>query len=162
MYRNSVLAICGGVCAVAIVVGLFVANLSSANRPINVTQSTPGAQTQAPADTAVLAVAPTAAAVATDAPTTQPTSAPTAIQMPTAAPTSAPTATQAPTAVPTSVPPTAAAAAPQFVEYTVQRGDELLQLAKKYNVTIKDIIDNNQIANPDSLVVGQVLRIPKR
>jgi LysM repeat protein len=43
----------------------------------------------------------------------------------------------------------------------VQKGDLLNNIAKKYNVTTKDILAINQISNADSLTVGQVLRIPK-
>ena len=88
----------------------------------------------------------------------EPTSAPAATD---AAP-SAPTEAVAPTAEPASAPTAAPAPAAGFVEYTVQRGDELLALSKKYNVSVKEILANNQIANPDSLVVGQVLRIPQK
>ena len=44
---------------------------------------------------------------------------------------------------------------------TVQKGDLLNSIAKKYNVTTKDILAINKISNADSLTVGQVLRIPK-
>jgi LysM repeat protein len=44
--------------------------------------------------------------------------------------------------------------------YTVQKGDELRHIAAKYGVSIWKIIDANEIPNPDSLRVGQVLRIP--
>jgi LysM repeat protein len=44
--------------------------------------------------------------------------------------------------------------------YTVQPGDELKHIAADYRVNIFKIIDTNDIANPDSLKVGQVLRIP--
>jgi nucleoid-associated protein YgaU len=73
-------------------------------------------------------------------------------------PSNAPPATAEPTSAPTSTP----ALAGEFIEYTVQRGDELLQLAKKYNFSTKEFMANNEIPNPDSLVVGQVLRIPKK
>lgn len=94
--------------------------------------------------------------------------APTSLQAtptnPTAAPaaeaTSAPTAEA--TAEATSAPEATAEATGGFAEYTVQRGDILQAIAKQYGVTVKDIIANNQIANPDSLRVGQVLRIPKK
>ncbi len=94
--------------------------------------------------------------------------APTSLQAtptnPTAAPaaeaTSAPTAEA--TAEATSAPAATAEATGGFAEYTVQRGDILQAIAKQYGVTVKDIIANNQIANPDSLRVGQVLRIPKK
>jgi LysM repeat protein len=45
--------------------------------------------------------------------------------------------------------------------YTVQRGDELKQIAAQYGVTIWTIINANDIPNPDSLRVGQVLTIPE-
>jgi len=48
-----------------------------------------------------------------------------------------------------------------YIEYTVQKGDLLNNIAKKYNVTTKDILAINEISNADSLTVGQVLRIPK-
>lgn len=67
----------------------------------------------------------------------------------------APTATAIPT--PTAV-PTPAPEAPQ--SYTVKRGDELKNIAAEYHVSIWSIIDNNDIPNPDSLTVGQVLKIP--
>jgi LysM repeat protein len=44
--------------------------------------------------------------------------------------------------------------------YTVQPGDELKEIAATYHVTVWQIIDANSIPNPDSLKVGQVLRIP--
>ena len=67
----------------------------------------------------------------------------------------APTATPIPT--PTAV-PTPAPQAPR--SYTVQRGDELKKIAADYGVSIWSIVDNNDIPNPDSLTVGQVLTIP--
>lgn len=77
-----------------------------------------------------------------------------------------PTATPKPTAVPpTAVPPTAVptvqpTSAAGARTYTVQRGDELKHIAAQYNVSIWSIIDSNNIPNPDSLRVGQVLQIP--
>ena len=52
-------------------------------------------------------------------------------------------------------------AAATYIEYTVQKGDLLNSIAKRYNVTAKDILAINQISNADSLTVGQVIRIPK-
>ena len=90
------------------------------------------------------------AASAAEAPPTL--AVPTATPRPTATPVPA-----APTVAPTLVPsPTAAGAR----TYTVQRGDELRHIAAQYGVSIWKIIDNNDIPNPDSLRVGQVLRIP--
>ena len=73
-----------------------------------------------------------------------------------------PTATPRPTATP--VPPTPLAqptATPQRdLTYTVQPGDELKHIAANYNVSIWKIIAANDIPNPDSLKIGQVLHIP--
>ena len=44
--------------------------------------------------------------------------------------------------------------------YTVKPGDELKHIAADYKVNIFKLIDTNDIPNPDSLKVGQVLRIP--
>jgi len=156
MHRNTIIAICAGFAAVAVIAGLFVANLSSASRPITVAQTTPSAESSAPTPTTgALAQAPTKAPATTAA-----TSA--ALVVATAQPSNTPPATSVPTIAPTSVPTSTPALAGEFTEYTVQRGDELLQLAKKFNVSAKEIMANNEIPNPDSLVVGQVLRIPKK
>jgi LysM repeat protein len=73
-----------------------------------------------------------------------------------------PTATPRPTAVPPT--PTAVASSPPAAQasrtYIVQRGDQLKQIAASYGVSIWKIIDANDIPNPDSLRVGQVLEIP--
>ncbi|MBK9710505.1 MAG: LysM peptidoglycan-binding domain-containing protein [Kouleothrix sp.] len=81
----------------------------------------------------------------------------------------APVAQDQPTAEPsTAAPPDATAepstpvASPSYVEYTVQKGDLLYTIALKNDVTIEDILAINQIANPESLTVGQIIRIPKR
>ena len=74
----------------------------------------------------------------------------------------APTATPRPTATP--VPPTPSpqpTATPETGRtYQVRRGDQLKNIAAQYHVSIWKIIANNDIPNPDSLRVGQVLRIP--
>jgi len=152
MHRNTIIAICAGFCAVAVIAGLFVANLSSTSGSIAVGQTTPSTISLAPSPTtAALAQAPTNAL---------PTAAPSTVATP--EPSNTPPATAVPTTAPTNVPTATPALAGAFIEYTVQRGDELLQLAKKYNVSAKEIMASNEIPNPDSLVVGQVLRIPKK
>ena len=74
----------------------------------------------------------------------------------------APTPTSRPTATP--VPPTPAAAptaaSAQRRTYVVQRGDQLKDIAAQYSVNIWKIINANNIPDPDSLRVGQVLQIP--
>lgn len=44
--------------------------------------------------------------------------------------------------------------------YTVQKGDTLYNIAKKYNTTVSKIIDLNYLKSPN-LSIGQVLRIPE-
>ena len=76
----------------------------------------------------------------------------------------APPPTLAPVPTPTAVPVSAQAAptatAVTELTYTVQPGDELKNIAAEYGVNIFKLIDANDIPNPDSLRVGQVLRIP--
>lgn len=47
-----------------------------------------------------------------------------------------------------------------MVIYTVQPGDNLYAIARKYGVTMQEIIDQNQLENADKLVVGQSIVIP--
>lgn len=44
--------------------------------------------------------------------------------------------------------------------YTVQKGDTLYSIARKYNTTVNDIINLNYLKN-NNLSVGQVIRIPE-
>jgi len=46
------------------------------------------------------------------------------------------------------------------VKYTVQRGDTLSSIARRYDVTIQELVTANNIANPNLIYVGQVLSIP--
>ena len=45
------------------------------------------------------------------------------------------------------------------LSYIVQPGDTLGAIAKKYNVTIEQLMKWNNITNPDILMVGQQLVI---
>jgi LysM repeat protein len=154
LHRNTLIAVCALFCAIAVGAGLFVANLSKQSGLITQQASTdtPGLPTNiAGAEPTPLADDPSA----TSAPA--PTSAPIAALDP-----AEPTTTSRP--APTNGIATAAPtddAATSYIEYTVQKGDLLNSIAKKYNVTAKDILAINEIGNPDSLTVGQVLRIPK-
>jgi len=49
-----------------------------------------------------------------------------------------------------------------YVAYVVQRGDTLYAIARRFGVSIDDILAVNDIRNPASLTVGQPLRIPRR
>lgn len=44
--------------------------------------------------------------------------------------------------------------------YIVRRGNTLTQIARKYGVTIENIVELNGIANPNLIYVGETLRIP--
>ena len=46
------------------------------------------------------------------------------------------------------------------LDLSVQHGDELKNIAAQYGVSIWKIIASNDIPDPDSLRVGQVLKIP--
>jgi LysM repeat protein len=48
------------------------------------------------------------------------------------------------------------------VIHTVVSGDTLLSIARRYSVTVNDIIQANNIPNPNSLTVGQQLVIPNQ
>lgn len=43
--------------------------------------------------------------------------------------------------------------------YIVKRGDTLTKIAQEYDTTIEDIVELNDIANPNLIYVGEVLRI---
>lgn len=47
----------------------------------------------------------------------------------------------------------------EFITYTVQRGDNLYNIAKKYNTTVDDIKKYNNLTT-NNLSIGQKLRIP--
>lgn len=58
---------------------------------------------------------------------------------------------------------TAAAAIPATViasSYVVRPGDTLSAIAQRHNTTISALVNANQLANPDVIRVGQLLRIP--
>jgi hypothetical protein len=44
--------------------------------------------------------------------------------------------------------------------HVVQKGETLLEIAVRYNVTVKDLMNANAIKNPTSLQTGQILIIP--
>lgn len=133
--------------------------------PTNQPEAGPTDQgTEAEQQTAAMASAATneGVAVATSAP---PTAA--ATVAPTASPT--PTATVTPRATPTSTPePTAgstgtSAATPTGVgTYTVQAGDTLVGIATRFDISVLDLLNANNMAPQDALElqVGRVLLLP--
>ena len=77
----------------------------------------------------------------------------------TVAATSRPTATPAPyTPAPTPTP----TITPTPVIYSIQRGDNMMAIATKFGVSLRDLQDTNGITDPRSLRVGQELIIPSR
>jgi LysM repeat protein len=56
-------------------------------------------------------------------------------------------------------PETAPSSEPVF-RYTVQRGDTMSAVARKYGLTIKDLVEANDIINPNLIFPGQKLVIP--
>ncbi len=44
--------------------------------------------------------------------------------------------------------------------YVVQRGDTLGEIAQRYSVSVEELVRSNNIPNPNSLEVGQILIIP--
>lgn len=46
--------------------------------------------------------------------------------------------------------------------YVVKTGDTLYSIAKKFNVSLEDLIRINNLSNPDQISPGQKLRIPKK
>lgn len=48
----------------------------------------------------------------------------------------------------------------QSITYTVKKGDTLSSIAKKYGITVEQLINVNNIRNPNLIYIGQVLKIP--
>lgn len=51
---------------------------------------------------------------------------------------------------------------PTFIIYSVQKGDSLWKIAKRYATTMEDIVRVNNIEDPDSIKPGQKIIIPKK
>lgn len=47
------------------------------------------------------------------------------------------------------------------ISYTVQTGDTILKIARRYGVTVDAIVAANNISNPNHIEVGTTLQIPK-
>ena len=48
---------------------------------------------------------------------------------------------------------------PKFIIYRVKLGDTLTKIARKYKTTVKQIVEDNKIKNPNLIIVGQKLKI---
>ncbi|MGE5138033.1 MAG: LysM peptidoglycan-binding domain-containing protein [Rudaea sp.] len=66
----------------------------------------------------------------------------------------------APTQVEEETPEPTPTTGPAFADYKVMRGDTLGIIADRYDANIDDIMQMNGMSNPNSLQIGQVLRIP--
>ncbi|MFD1904612.1 LysM peptidoglycan-binding domain-containing protein [Paenibacillus rhizoplanae] len=50
-----------------------------------------------------------------------------------------------------------------YYKHTVKQGDTLWKLSKAWGITLKDMIDANpQLKNPNALMTGEVVNIPKK
>ncbi|QHF55625.1 MULTISPECIES: LysM peptidoglycan-binding domain-containing protein [Streptococcus] len=43
--------------------------------------------------------------------------------------------------------------------YTVQSGDTLSEIAETYNTTVKKLVSQNKISNPDLIYIGQIIEL---
>jgi LysM repeat protein len=93
---------------------------------------------------------------AAPSPSPTPTSTPAPTQAPTVTPFPTPTTAPTPSAGPTPTP------APTPLVYRVRRGDTLTAIANRYGVTIAALRKANGITDPNVIVVGQKLVIPRR
>lgn len=66
----------------------------------------------------------------------------------------------APTPSPPVQPPPAEPAVPPSQTYTVVAGDTLTSIARRLGVDVQELIETNNITDPSSLAVGDVLVIP--
>jgi peptidoglycan DL-endopeptidase LytF len=49
---------------------------------------------------------------------------------------------------------------PEFLEYTIQSGDTIWDLADEFELSVDDILEANVDLDPESLAVGQTIYIP--
>lgn len=86
-------------------------------------------------------------------------------------PTVAPTETAVVTvAIAATIPPNTPVPTPRYTptlpvvgdQYTVQAGDTLYGICKRLGVDYDDMINLNNIKDPNNLLIGQVLKIPPR
>ncbi len=48
------------------------------------------------------------------------------------------------------------------VRYRIRRGETLTEIAARYNLTVEELAALNEIDNPNSVQVGQEIRVPRR
>jgi LysM repeat protein len=69
-------------------------------------------------------------------------------------------ATATPTAEPTDTPEPTPTDGPIFTEYKVRAGDTLGAISARFNISVEELMQVNGLTNPNSLQIGQVLKIP--
>jgi len=137
------------VMALAVVLGY--GSVTFAQRGVNAPTPTP----PRPGEPSTATVAP--AITFTPAPTIV-AETPTPTQSPTEPP-----STDSPTASPTRPTPTKTPTpAPTPIAYVVQAGDSLDGISRKFSVSTDAIMRANHMSDPDSLVEGQKLLIPRK
>ncbi len=86
-----------------------------------------------------------------------PTPTPTATPSPTPPATSTPTLTPFPSLTPS---PTTSPSPMPLRTYVVQQGDTLSEIAARFGVSVRDLMERNGITDPTQLQIGQVLILP--
>lgn len=117
-------------------------------------------ETPEPGETVVSAVTPALMTPIVQTPTAG--EAPTQTPVQEVPATSAPTATAVPsavTAVPTAQPPPSGGTG-EAIWHTVQPGETLSSIARRYGTTWQVIARANNVSNPNQIYVGQKLKIP--
>lgn len=107
---------------------------------------------------AALALLVACASEPTAAPDAQATRRPTQTPRPFLSIGDSPTVTSTPE--PTDTPEPTPTQGPIYTEYKVRSGDTLGEISARFNLTIEELMKINGLTNPNSLQVGQVLKIP--
>jgi len=117
-----------------------------------------GTEVPAPGETIVSAVTlspgvtpPSGGAPVTSAPATGTAAPPTATSAPVSATPQPPQATTA---------PSSGSGTANYIWHTVQRGESLSSIARRYGTTWQAIAQANNLSNPNQIYVGQKLKVP--
>jgi LysM repeat protein len=147
-----------------VVVASSTAGAERAEHSIALTVPTPVVAATIEATPTVLASAPPPAASSSPSPTPQRAESASLQQRPTPENIAMPSPVVS--ATPTAEPPSSALAqapdANQFETYIVQTGDTLSAIARDRQTTVGALVQINAIINPDLILRGQSLRVPKR
>jgi LysM repeat protein len=114
------------------------------------------------ASPAIRVVAPTSTLRPSSTPMPTTSLGPATTVPPTEASTPMPPAEVQPTAnaMPSVEPPPTATPTRQTQIHVVQKGENLLRIAERYGVTMQSIVEQNHLADPDVIYIGQSLVIP--